>query len=188
MMPMETFLETLRNTPCYEIVAHYYTGKVARRSGVPYINHIAEGAFLLHHIYQSDADTIAAFCVHPLFQTNKGLQLLLSGYTGDLERITARSIVLAMEYRRVVNAYTISQPVREPVHIELSFLPEVNEMIAADKIQNRKDFRKHLYKPLARASYNRTLERGERYFDSWLEKLGVSDAMYAESATLLSEA
>lgn len=98
-----------------------------------------------------------------------------------------RVIVLAMEYRRLANAYTISDPVREPEKIEIGFLPEVRQMLAADKIQNKKDFMKHVYKSQERASFHRVSERGEEYFDSWLERLGVTDVLYRQAIDLLED-
>jgi len=51
-------------------------------------------------------------------------------------------------------------------------------MLAADKIQNEKDFMKYLYLKHERPSYRRTSEHGLAYFNSWLDRLGISDEAY----------
>ncbi len=179
---MSDFLVTLENQPFYGIIERAYRGKIARRSGVPYINHIREGATILHRVFAADDITIEAFCLHPLFQNNRALQEL-----GDqtLSQITPRAILLAMEYRRVANLYTLTNPVKSSQEIEIGTLSRVHQMLAADKIQNKKDFLLYMFDANQRPSYRRTCERTLCYFNSWLERLGVDEAMYQRAVECL---
>jgi hypothetical protein len=178
-MDPATFLTRLEATPAYALIAARYRGKFARRSGLPYVNHIREGAYLLALTHGWDDDLLAAFCLHPVFQSDGLLAALLSpAEADDLARIPPRVIVLGMEYRRVANAYTIKDPVRTPERIELGPLEEVAHLLAADKVQNKKDFLKHIAGAHDRASYRRATEHSVAYFDSWLARLGVPPERY----------
>lgn len=82
--------------------------------------------------------------------------------------------MLATEYRWTANSYLSFHPSRPLDEIKLSPLEEVNQMLIADKIQNRKDFEMyHLGK-------HPSSERLQQYFSEWLERLGVSESMYQE--------
>ena len=132
------FFSFLEAQPCYGIIAEKYRGKVARRSGVSYLNHIREGAFVLHSLYGDDLETLEPYCLHPLFQSDKLLAQLLSPGAPELACISPRALVLGMEYRRVANGYTIKHKVRSPENIEIGPLSPVHKMLVADKIQNKK--------------------------------------------------
>ncbi len=90
-----------------------------------------------------------------------------------------------MEYRRVANSYLSTKTVRKPTDIELSPIESVNQMLVADKVQNRKDFVAKLYKSENRDSYDRASERYIEYFDSWLAALNVTPADYEALASEL---
>jgi hypothetical protein len=57
---------------------------------------------------------------------------------------------------------------------ERSVMAEVNEMLVADKVQNRKDFL--LYH---RGKHERS-DALDLYFRRWLERLGVSEERFAD--------
>ncbi|ELS32435.1 hypothetical protein Pse7429DRAFT_2447 [Pseudanabaena biceps PCC 7429] len=61
------FLDSIANKPFYKLIQQKYKGKVARRSGVSYMNHIQEGAFILQLIYGNNETLMEAFCLHPIF-------------------------------------------------------------------------------------------------------------------------
>ncbi len=157
------FLASIEHQPFYALIARKYKGKVARRSGVPYLNHIREGALILHLLFPGDEETIEAYCLHPLFQSDRALAQLLAEGQAELMSLSPRVIVLAMEYRRVANAYSITHKVRRAEDTELGPLEAVRRMLIADKIQNKKDFLKHINGKYQRSSYARTCERSLRY-------------------------
>jgi hypothetical protein len=155
----------------YRAVSSFYGERLTRRTLVPLMNHIDEGIALLATM---DARDIAmrAFCLHPLVQDDAGLVNAYARLTELTDSVQV--IALAMEYRRVANACTHRRVVETAEEIELSPLVDVNMMLAADKIQNRKDF-----VLLHRGTHPRTTEL-DRYFQLWLQRLRVSDDEFAD--------
>lgn len=174
------FLDSIANNPFYKLIQQKYKGKVARRSGVSYMNHIQEGAFILQLIYGNNEDLMEAFCLHPIFQNDKSLSQLLSDESSELSLITPHAIILGMEYRRVTSNYKIKNKIKSFDSIEIGPLEQVHKMLVADKIQNKKDFMKYMYFKHDRLSYQKASEHGLQYFDSWLNRLSVSQEMYTE--------
>jgi hypothetical protein len=85
-----------------------------------------------------------------------------------------------MEYRRVANNYLSKRMINSIDEIELSPLKDVNDMLIADKVQNRKDF--ELY-------HLDTHERSDvldQYFKNWLIRLGITEERYQELVKLIS--
>jgi len=155
----------------YRAVSMLYGERVARRTLLPLMNHIDEGIAVLATTDAKDV-TMRAFCLHPLIQDDRAL---IAAY-GRMTELTdsVQVIALAMEYRRVANACDHRRAITSVDEIELSPLEAVNQMLAADKIQNRKDF--VLYH---RGTHPRTAEL-DRYFQLWLQRLGVSDQEFAD--------
>ena len=94
--------------------------------------------------------------------------------------VDAIPIALAMEYRSVANRYLSRMKLRAPDKVELSPIDEVNTMLIADKVQNRRDFER----------YNKSHPRAKHlklYFESWLSALGVSEAKYQELVSTLDD-
>jgi hypothetical protein len=154
----------------YRAIAAHYGERTARRSGVPLMRHIDEGLLILARIGGSER-AMRAFCLHPLLQTDGALAVAyqhLAELTDDLHVLT-----LALEYRNIANATLSSREITRPEDISLSPLAEVNAMLVADKVQNRKDFLLH-----HRATHPRA-EALARYFALWLVRLGVSEAQFA---------
>lgn len=175
----------LTATPFYRLIEQHYKGKKAKRSGLPYINHIHEGVYVLNRLFGWEERSIAAFCVHPIFQSDSALQEALHGDI-DIQFLDPEVILLAMEYRKVANAYISTMKIREPEAIKLSPLEEVNRMLIADKVQNKKDFMSHMYKQVDRPSYHKVSQRYLDYFDSWLVRLDLQQELYQQLVSELS--
>jgi hypothetical protein len=158
----------IKSTVEYKLIEKFYGDRVAKRSGVPLINHINEGLTVLSAIRATET-TKRAFCIHPLLQADEDLQenYYISSF------VDHHTLLLAMEYRSVANEY-LSDKVDTEQKIRLSPLLEVNEMLIADKVQNRKDFMTYHY-----GTHERSDELA-RYFNKWLNALNVSADTYID--------
>jgi hypothetical protein len=154
----------------YRAVARRFGGRRAARSGVLYMNHIDEGLAVLRDLGATDRAR-RAWCLHPMLQLDADLP---ASYA-DLAALSddPAVLVLAMEYRNVANAHLSRREVTSPDEIALSPLPEVADMLRADKVQNYKDFLLHHAGTHPRAAAL------HRYFRQWLARLGVGDARFA---------
>lgn len=65
----------MKNDKYYQMIEKFYEGKTAKRSGIAYINHINEGMILCDYLGYS-LFVKQAFCLHPLFQSDKELAAL----------------------------------------------------------------------------------------------------------------
>jgi hypothetical protein len=151
-------------------IATHYGDRRAQRSGVPLIRHIDEGLWILRELGASERAQ-RAYCLHPLLQGDDELRASyerLAELTED-----PRVLVLALEYRRAANAaLSTREDLDGPESIALSPLEEVNDMLRADKVQNRKDFLRHHL-----GSHPRS-DALDRYFKLWLERLGISEERF----------
>lgn len=153
------------------MIEMYYGDKTAERSGVKLINHIIEGCQILERL-GSRNEVKDAYCLHPMFQSDEAL--FENAYL--LTNLPCEVSALVMEYRNIANAglrKNIVTPegikIRNP---DISPLDEVNKMLIADKVQNRKDFLQY-HDGIHKESYSL-----RNYFDIWLEVLGVSQVDY----------
>jgi hypothetical protein len=165
----------------YAAICEYYGDRKAERSGVPLISHIDEGLCLLDAI-GAGKRAMEAFCIHPLVQDDDALQEAI-GQTSVFARHAIDPVVgvLATEYRRVANAYLSHHCKGDGDEIECSHLPEVNAMLVADKVQNRKDFEIH---HLGSHPNSAVLQR---YFANWLRRLDISETRYGQLIGLLDQ-
>ena len=97
-------------------------------------------------------------------------------------------VALAIEYRHIANGYLSTQhaevlaaSVTDPHEtaegtglIKLSPCKDVNDMLIADKIQNRKDFE------LFHAQEHPKRHLLDSYFRAWLQRLTISEEQYQE--------
>ena len=166
----------------YHQIRQFYGDRKAQRSGVPLINHIDEGLVILKRIGATD-DAERAFCLHPLFQNDEDLAREHWRVEAFAEVQSKRSLFLCMEYRNIANQFlsgamceaptSWGKVVFVPSHpVKLSPLKEVNDMLIADKVQNRKDFIRYHKGTHANAA------RLDAYFIVWMERLGITDAEY----------
>ncbi len=153
----------------YNFIKEYYKNKKAKRTGVDYMNHIDEGIKILESI---DASSLAkrAYCLHPIFQSDgdllKNYDILMNYYPNY------KVILCAIEYRNIANDYLSRKEINSLTDIKLSPLKDVNDMLIADKVQNKKDFMKYHYGTHPRS------EELLNYFNNWLKRLGISDEKY----------
>lgn len=166
------------DSPEYALISQIYGDLRAKRSQVPLMNHIDEGVEILSAITPSGGGMAKlAFCLHPVVQNDINLAANLP----RLARagVSTVAVALAMEYRAVANAH-LSHHTLPPGGIRLSRITEVNLMLIADKVQNRKDFIRY-----HRGTHPRS-ERLDAYFQEWLCALGVSEAEYQALASLVA--
>jgi hypothetical protein len=155
-------------TAAYQLISTFYGDKKAQRSQVPLINHIQEGLFILKDI-QADLKAQEAYCLHPIFQAD---QALSQNYQADFTQISPTVLILVMEYRSIANQYLSQRQIQAIADIKLSPLTEVNQMLIADKVQNRKDFELyHLH------THPRSQELVQ-YFKNWLQALNIEEQKY----------
>lgn len=149
-------------SPEYLIIKGYYAERRAECSNVFLMAHIEEGLAILDVINASDVAK-RAFCLHPITQNEVDIDLQWSS-----------AFDLACEYRDVANFY-LCRPENdwiktvEDVDTHFSKIPPMSkdcrDMLLADKIQNRKDFRLYHY-----GTHDRS-EQLELYFDLWVQYL-----------------
>lgn len=167
------------SNPHYLAIRDYYGERRAKRSGIPYFHHIDEGLVVLNAINATQS-ACEAFCLHPIVQGNG--DLLNAFQEGSVLRrypIDLYAMALAMEYRAVANGYLSTRSIQSVSEIRLSPLSDVQDMLVADKVQNRKDFeRNHL------GSHPRSAELTQ-YFRNWFEVLSISEMRYRELAGLI---
>ena len=152
--------------PHFLAIKAFYGNRCAERSGVPFINHISEGLCVLAEINASLAAK-RAYCLHPVLQSDADFATAFD-HDSVLRQfpIDPHALALAVEYRSVANEYLSSRAISSINEIRLSPVADVNDMLIADKVQNRKDFL--IYHV---ASHPRSDELSQ-YFVNWLTRLG----------------
>ncbi len=158
----------------YEAIKQKYGKRKAKRSGLPYINHINEGLILLIDM-DAGRDVLEAWCLHPIYQDDKALyeQLYSRVPVGKPWNATLHATLMAMEYRAVANAYLSNRKIAHIDEIKLSSITQINMMLIADKLQNYKDFYFHLMW-FSGMSAKKRMELNT-YFMNWLKKLGIKN-------------
>ena len=162
----------------YKLVEQFYGSRCAKRSGVPLMNHIDEGLRILK-ILGADENTQRGYILHPLLQEDDAL----ANTWDKLQLCTHQAIIFALEYRNIANQF-LSPNVHHPGYknhtkITLSPISEVNQMLIADKIQNRKDFLLY-HKEHSRFEYLNA------YFKQWLLRLGVHEHEYEKYVNFIT--
>ena len=154
----------------YKCISTFYAKKTAKRSKVPLINHINEGLEILGYI-GATRQAKEAYCIHPLLQNDSELyaQVYSPLWIDTFDPIP---LVLAMEYRAVANAYLPISYTGITDIVYTSTIPEVNYMLIADKVQNRKDFE------IYHKDYHPNSDILTNYFNNWLKALEVTEDHY----------
>lgn len=154
-------------TKCLQIIEQYYGSKIAKRSGVPYINHIYEGLAVLDYLGVSQ-EVKDAYCLHPIFQDDETFEKNIKNFY-ELKNINHLTLIFVMEYRNVANRGLNCFQVDDPDKIYLGPSNAVKFMLIADKVQNRKDFLKYHYNTHPKS------KELDIYFKNWLRKLDVTE-------------
>lgn len=155
----------------YNIIREFYAERTAVRSKQPLIAHIDEGLKILTMLGESEY-TKRAFCIHPMLQNDADLSTAWR-QVADAFRDDGITLMLAMEYRSVANEFLSDKSLHiEVSQIRLSPIRAVNNMLIADKIQNRKDFEKYNQQTHPRS------DELSLYFKLWLDRLEVSETTY----------
>lgn len=159
----------------YRLIHEFWAGK-GDSKGNPYLWHIDQG---LVYLTDADEDTRAAWCLHPMIQSYGDLSTNLSMIAEHPE--LTKALALALEYRNQANRYSTHKEFSSKISKLKHILPEVAEMLRADKIQN--------YWHLTR---NRTDHPNYKdldvYFNTWFHALDVKMAVFDHFAVLFDYA
>jgi len=161
----------------YQLITEYYGTTTTNRSGVQLINHIDEGLKVLSIIEASDIAK-KAYCLHPIVQSD---ECLSKNYDFNFKQLDSKVLIAAIEYRSVANEYLSNKQLNSIDDIRLSPLKDVNDMLIADKIQNRKDF--EIYH---KQTHPRSAQLYQ-YFKNWLQKLNVTESFYQKTIAILKK-
>ena len=163
-----------RYAPEYGLAEAFYGDRVTDRTGAHMMNHVDEGLFVLESIGASELAK-RAYILHPLVQGDEDLGRFWAWHSDRPGTLSDPLVLsLALEYRNVANGHLSFHPPPSERPFHTSPLRDVNDMLVADKVQNRKDF--ELYH---RATHPRAA-RLAAYFAEWMQKLGVSEARYQQ--------
>lgn len=152
--------KVLTHSLAYKLIQEKYGDQRAKRSGVPLIYHIDEGGYILNKL-NADEITKDAYYLHPLLQSDGDLK---ETFYFNESPIPLKSLILAMEYRATANSYLSKNLLSA---YKSSPLPEVNQMLIADKIQNYKDFMKYHHD-----KHEKSKELF-KYFHNWFKLLNI---------------
>lgn len=144
-------------------IEHYYGDACAKRSGIPLMNHINEGIAILQSI-EAIKFVQVAFALHPITQNEEDYKFK---YDHSLS-----VLALAHSYATVANSY-LCRPETDHIqntedlgnHLNSHIDYRVLQMLYADKIQNRKDFR------LYHLGTHKRSDNLELYFNIWINYL-----------------
>ena len=163
--------------PEYDLAKTILSSRKTHRTGISHFVHVEEGLIILNNL-TDDADTKGAFCLHPLIQKTSDF---IDNYI-CLKDCSPISVALAVEYRWIANQGTRYYLETNPgAKIILSEFLEINHMLIADKIQNRKDFL---------ATFNRNdseFDALDQYFKNWMEALKISEPEYGIHVELIDK-
>lgn len=155
--------------PEYTSIHRAYSKIRAKRSGLPYMRHIIEGAKILQ-LMTSDEHVMRAWLIHPLFQMDDLLCPIYNDGVYDVVSDDPRVLLLAMEYRNVANAFLPKDTYSHDVYPKRSPLADVNWMLVADKVQNNYDFTNYVRQHISSEESSKL----RRYFDKWFIELGCN--------------
>lgn len=157
----------------YMLIKEHYGSKTAKRSGVPLINHIDEGIDLLIGMGASQL-AIRAFCLHPFAQSgDDGYAYML--HNTRMGNIRMDAVTLAKKYAYYADIYlcrpnTDQYTTKDLWSVVGLISQDLIHMLAADKMQNEKDFELH-----HKGTHPRS-EQLAKYFCVWMDYLDEVEA------------
>ena len=149
---LEDGLET-----AYSEIEKYYGDKLAKRSGIPYINHIDEGLGILY-LLGASRETKEIFTLHPIYQ---------DGFKSTNVNNTLMYHFVYYSWLFSRKNYKLESQTYEYFEKELDANMDLRNIFIADKIQNYKDFM------LNKKKYD-DFKSIEQYFLWWFDTLEVS--------------
>ena len=184
---VEYKLAVVDKSESYIAIENYYGDRRADRTRQFLMNHIDEGLYILrsaivnlgYYLYSPRLRDMIfdGYCLHPMFQNDGDFANNLDVIRGHSFKYGAgfsRAMATAIEYRNIANQYLPWHGSRKIKDINLSPMEEVNLMLVADKIQNRKDFEK--YHLGSHPNSDGLVE----YFGNWFERLQISEDFYQQ--------
>ena len=168
----------IKDTIGYQLTVDFYGDRCAKRSGIPLMNHINEGIIILERM-NAEMYVQEAFSAHPLFQSDNDLNSNI-GLVWELDQ---EVVALSFEYRNIANGFLSHHMPKKKLFkkhdpyslrnlVHLSPLREVNQMLIADKVQNRKDFLLYHFGSHPESDIL------DIYFKVWLSALEISEEHY----------
>ncbi len=142
------------------------------------LSHIDQGLRILADISASEY-TRAAYCLHPMFQSDEDLFANFS----MLENFRPLVVALILEFRAYANAWqhdkvkTVGGRIMCLTRPRLSPILEVNQMLMADKVQG-------FYTFTSEINHWENTELA-MYFKCWFEVLEVDPKSYREYVTVM---
>lgn len=143
----------------YKAIQEFYGDGEAKRSHIPFMNHIDEGLAILERINASDRAK-RAFCIHPIAQSYNDVSF------SDVEQLAkeytyfANKFLCTPETDHIRSVEALGQHLFRDIDYLMS--SDCRDMLIADKEQNQKDFMIHHY-----GTHPRYAELGD-YFNIWL--------------------
>lgn len=161
----------------FDILCDYYkvtqtsSGIKAKTTGIPYIIHILEGLLWLDH-KMCGVIQKRAFILHPVLQNDYDIQNNYNRYNYD--SLPNKVLILTMEYRKQANSYLPKTAETSLFDPETSALRQVNPLLAADKLQNQKDYYSNIQKHYDVRGKGEC-QNLEFYFSQWFKVLGLTE-------------
>lgn len=150
---------TIKESVEYKAISSFYGDGRAKRSNVPFMNHIDEGLAILDRIGASDNAKLA-FCIHPIAQSYNDVTFSLVSELAEEYTYFANKFLCTVETDHIRSLELLNDHLFGDIDYCMS--NDCRDMLIADKEQNQKDFIIHHY-----GTHSRYVQLGE-YFNLWL--------------------
>lgn len=157
----------------YRCIQYYYGNRTTKRHKIPLMCHINQGLQIMKAFAACELSQ-RAFCIHPMVQ-DESVKGLFKDY---LIRDAGGAVYeIAENYSRVANAYLArtehENGVPDSAALQIMLQDKrIKDMLIADKIQNYSSFLQHHLSTHEHAGLL------VRYFEWWLEQLGIDEGLF----------